>query len=339
MSSSARVVITGIAGGVGVHVMAHILSNTDWEIVGLASFHHKGYRDRLEVMFNAHPEWHKRVTVIQHDLVCAISPSLKEQIGKVDYILHLAALSDVFYSVENPAYVILNNVQSTLTMLEYAKTTPHEAFVYFSTDEVYGPVSKGEAHAEWDTHRPSNAYAASKAACEDICYSYWRSGEVNLIITNTMNNFGEMQSASKFPAMIQNKLNKGEKVIIHGNDTEIGTRYYIHSRNAADALLFILRTFPPYTHKVGELDEPDRYHIVGERPVSNLELAQLIAQLMGKNLEYELLDFHRDNPAHDIIYGLEDNKLQKIGWKQPIPMRESLKNVIDWQQRHQEWLS
>lgn len=333
-----RVLLTGGGGAIGVHVLAHIMHNTDWEVVVLDSFRHKGYKDRITEVCSDHPDWPARIDVIQHDLVCPISPELSDSIGPVNYILHLAALSDVFFSVENPVYVIKNNIESTLTMLEYAKHTDHEAFVYFSTDEVYGPVIEGGAHEEWAAHRPSNAYSASKAASEDICYPYWRKGEVKLIITNTMNNFGEMQAPSKFPAMIQQQLEKGEKVTIHGTDSEIGSRYYIHSRNTADALLYILRNLPPTQHVQGQLDDPDRYHIVGDERLNNLELATTIAGLMGKKLDYELKDFHHDNPAHDIHYGLEDNKLRKAGWKQPLTFEQSMKKTIDWQLEHPEWL-
>ena len=223
-------------------------------------------------------------------------------------------------------------------MLEYAKNTPHEVFLYFSTDEVYGPVHKGTAHKEWDSHRPSNAYAASKAASEDISYPYWRKGEINLILTNTMNNFGEMQVPSKFPVIIQNKVEAGEVVTIHGNEKEIGSRFYLHSRNAADAVLYILNTKPPHKHKIGEIDDPDRYHIVGEVSLTNLELAQKIASLMGKELKYKLVDFHKDNPAHDIHYGLADNKLRKSGWKQPINFEDSMKTTIEWSIENKEWI-
>jgi dTDP-glucose 4,6-dehydratase len=334
-----RVLLTGGAGAIGCHVLDHLLAETDWHIAILDSFRHKGYRERLEWVFrppeNRHlpaaywnpDDWRKRVTVHTSDLVCPISPALAERIGPVDYILHLAALSDVFYSVENPVHVIRTNIESTLTMLEYAKVTPHEAFVYFSTDEVYGPVRDGEAHAEWATHRPSNAYAASKAASEDICYAYWRAGDVRLIVTNTMNNLGELQDASKFPALVAEKVARGEVVTIHGNEREIGTRHYIHSRNVGDALLFILRNLPVTTHKRGEMDDPDRYHIVGER-LSNLELAEKIAALMGKPLRYQLVDFHADNPAHDIHYGLRDTKLEPAGWRAPLTLDEGLARAL-----------
>lgn len=333
-----RVLLTGGGGAIGVHVIAHLMTETDWEVVVLDSFRHKGWKDRILTVCRDQPQWNERVRIIQHDICCPIGDPLKKAIGPIDYVLHLAALSDVFFSVENPVYVVKNNVDSTLVMLEYARETSPEVFLYFSTDEVYGPVPHHEAHPEWDTHRPSNAYAASKAASEDICYSWWRSYDVPLIITNTMNNFGEMQAPSKFPAMVQRKLQRGEKVIVHGTPTEIGSRFYIHSRNTADALLYILRNLPPHRHALGELDEPDRYHIVGDVNWDNLELAQLIAELMGRELDYELVDFHHDNPAHDIHYGLQDNKLRRSGWSMPVSSLDSLRNTIKWQQENPEWL-
>jgi dTDP-glucose 4,6-dehydratase len=264
---------------------------------------------------------------------------MRSDIGYCDYFLHLAAISDVQFSVENPVYSIKNNVDSTLVMLELARELKPEVFVQFSTDEIYGPVSDiNSPHAEWDTHRPSNPYSASKAATEDIAYAYWRTYDVPVIITNTMNNFAEAQSASKFPAIVQRKLMNDAVVEIHGNDQEIGSRFYIHSRNVADALLFILERGAAH-HQPGALDEPHKYHIVGDQQLNNLELAQMIAGFMGKELKYELIDFHRDNPGHDIHYGMSDNKLWKLGWSAPHSLEQSMKNTIEWQLRNPKWIT
>lgn len=335
---SKRILITGACGSIGIHVIGHIMHNTDWEVIALDSFHHKGYRDRMTKTLTDHPDWKPRIKEFQHDLVCPISPQLRDAMGKIDYVLHLAAFSDVFFSVENPVHVIKNNVDSTLTILEYAREIKPEQFIYFSTDEVYGAVAKGTAHKEWETHRPSNAYAASKAASEDVCYAYWRSYDVPLIITNTMNNFAEMQSSSKFPVIIQKKVEAGETVTIHGSKKEAGTRFYIHSRNVADALLHIIKLGARH-HVVGEIDEPIRYNVVGDVCLSNLELAERIAKLMGKPLKYEMVDFHKDNPAHDIHYGLNGDKLAKTGWKSPVSFDESMKATIEWQSANPDWIS
>lgn len=329
-----RVLLTGGAGSIGSVVIGHFLQATDWEIVVLDSFHHKGYRDRVTQVLNEFPQFSSRVKQIQHDLTCPIAPELAESLGKIDYILHLAALSDVFFSIENPVWVIQNNVNSTLMLLEYARKYRPEAFLYFSTDEVYGPVKKGGAHKEWSTYRPSNSYAASKAASEVICYDYWRSYDVPVIITNTMNNFGFRQSLSKFPVMVQRSLLTGDTVKIHGNENEIGTRFYIDSRDVAAALIEILSRGVSH-HVIGEIDDPYKYHIVGPKAYSNLDFAQLIAKIMDKELNYQLVDFHKDNPAHDIHYGLENNNLSD--WH-PKNTEERLVDVIRFQEQNPEWL-
>ena len=186
--------------------------------------------------------------------------------------------------------------------------------------------------------RPSNSYAASKAAGELISYAYWRAGLVNLIITNAVNNFGETQSVSKYPAMLQRKLARGEKVTVHGSPSGIGSRYYLHSGSTADALRHILTTTTPRQHQQGAIDEPDKYHIVGDE-LNNLELAELVAETMGTELDYELVDPHADtgNPAHDIEYRMQDNKLRASGWKPPVSLRESMQRTVEWTQAHPQW--
>jgi dTDP-glucose 4,6-dehydratase len=336
-----RVLITGIGGSIGCHVLAHILHNTTWSIIGIDSFRHKGLTDRVEVAIQGHPEWRSRVKIFTHDLCAPISSILSDKIGYIDSIVHLASLSDVQASIDDPGPFILNNVQITTNILDYARALPRRwllSFVHFSTDEVYGPSGESEGHPEWSTILPSNPYAASKAAQEAIAIAYWRSYGVPLIITNTMNNFGEMQQSSKFPAMIQNKVTAGETVTIHGNKNSIGSRHYIHSRNTADALIFILKNVEPYAHQDGEIDRPTRLNIVGDERVNNLELAKLIAKLLDKALKYELVDFHAARPGHDRHYGLDGTKLAKLGWKSPVSFEDSLKKTLEWSKENPEWL-
>ena len=46
-----KVLLTGIGGAIGVHVLAHIMHNTDWEVVGIDSFNHLGYFDRITEVY------------------------------------------------------------------------------------------------------------------------------------------------------------------------------------------------------------------------------------------------------------------------------------------------
>ena len=336
-----KIALTGASGAIGVHVLAHVLTNTDWEIVALDSFkdEHKGYFDRITRMCKDHPEWKKRIRIFTHDLNVQFSKREVEDIGPIDYIINLASRSDVQASVDDPIPFVRNNTELMLTMLEFAKTVKPEVFLHFSTDEVYGSVSKTSGgHKEWDTIMPSNPYAASKAMQEALGIAWWRSFGVPLIITNTMNNIGEMQAPSKFPAMVQQKIHNDEVITIHtADDGEIGSRYYIHSRNAADAVLFILKNVKPTFHEFGKLDRPVRLHIVGDKQINNLELVEMIGKLMGKTPKVQMANFHKGNPGHDLHYGLDGQKLADLGWHSPISFEESLKNTIDWTVANPEW--
>lgn len=347
-----RVLITGIAGSIGIHVFGHIMHNTDWEVVGISSFTHRGLVDRVAETLNDHPDWSKRLKMVTHDLSAPVSSLTRAKIGKIDYIINLASLSDVEDSLKNPVYFAMNNTAVVLNMLEYARdiwglrdgnTIPPKgtAFLQFSTDEVFGPTrNKEHLYKEDSPHRPSNPYSASKAAQEDYANGWWASYGVPIIITNTMNNFAEMQQPFKFPVMIQKAVSNGSEITIHGNENgDIGSRSYIHSRNVADALLFILNQGDPYLHQSAKVDEPDRYNIAGDKQVDNLELAELIADLMEKELKYKLVNFHKTRPGHDPHYGLDGSKLKNMGWMSPISFEESLKKTIKWQQSHPEWIS
>ena len=333
-----RLLLTGIGGSIAPHLMAHIFKNTDWDIVGTDSFNHKGWSDRVKVMLDNHPDWIDRLKIVTHDLTAPFSEMTKKKIGHIDIIISMAALSDVQASIEHPKDFIFTNTSIAVNLLEYAREIKPEAFIQISTDEVYGASGKDQKHPEWSAIIPSNPYAASKACQEAIAISYWRTYGVPVIITNTMNNFGEMQQGSKYPAMLQKWIDKGETVTIHGSlDGDIGTRYYIHSRNHSDAILFIIKNKKPAMYSDGA-DRPDRYNITGDKQISNLDLAKIIAEHMGKELKYKIVDYHSTRPGHDRHYGLDGTKLKNMGWKSPLSFEESMKNTIEWQTKHPNWL-
>ena len=337
-----RVLLTGASGAIGVHVIAHFMHNTDWHIIALDSFRadHKGYFDRITRVCRDHPTWKERITIFSHDLTAPFTPREIEDMGDIDYIVNLASRSDVQNSIDDPMPFVRNNTELMLNMLELSKVVMPDVFLHFSTDEVYGPAPKDSGgHKEWDPILPSNPYSASKAIQEALAIAWWRCFGVPLIITNTMNNFGEMQAPSKFPAMIQKKIEKGEVIDIHAADGEnIGSRYYIHSRNSADAIMFILKNVVPKMHGSGEIDRPIRLNIVGDKQVNNAELVEVISKLMDKPAQTRIVNFHDHNPGHDLHYGLNGEALKALGWSSPVSFEDSMKNTIEWQKRNPEWM-
>lgn len=331
-----RVLLTGASGFFGSHLLRHLLANTDWEIVCVVSWKHKGTPERIE---NAWKDQNKeRVTIIRHDLEAPFTEQTKQRIGKVDYILNIGSNSHVDRSITDPVPFVTGNVQLVLNMLEFAREIKPEVFLQFSTDEVYGAAPKGVNHAEWSTILPSNPYSASKAAQEAISISYWRTYGVPVIITNTMNIIGQTQDPEKFVPMLIRRISRGETVSIHGREGDIGSRFYLHARNAADAVLFILNNLKPLEYEEDKVDRPDRYNIVGDIEMNNLDLAKLVAEIMGKELKYELVDFHKARSGHDRRYSLSGEKLKRLGWNAPVEFTQSLKETINWTLSNPLWL-
>lgn len=327
--TTTNVLITGGAGLIGSNLCEHLQAHTDWHMHLVCSFRHRGDTRRLESVGR------DRYTLHTHDLAQPIGAELAARIGPVEHVFHLAAESHVDRSLADPVPFVTNNVAVTLNMLEWARVAKPKTFFQISTDEVYGPAPDGTEHAEWSPIIPSNPYSASKAAQEAIAIAYWRSYGVPVVLTNTMNNFSERQDAEKFIPMCIRAVWRGEELTIHGREGDIGSRFYMHARNHADALLWLARrTVAMYP----EADRPDRYNVVGEREVNNLEMAQMIAKIIGKPLKYKLLDWHLGRPGHDRRYALSGAKLAALGWRAPVSFEQSLRKMVEWTVEHPQWL-
>jgi dTDP-glucose 4,6-dehydratase len=325
-----KIVLTGGCGFIGHHFAEYIHKNTDWEIIIFDKLTYASMG--LNRLRNNKLYYSERVKIYTIDLCNDIAEGIKKEIGNdIDYIVHMAAETHVDNSIEEPTKIIQNNVNSTLFLLEWARTLPAlKIFFYFSTDEVFGPALGETLYKEWDRHRPTNPYSASKSAAENICIAYENTYKVPLMIVNVMNAFGERQHVEKFIPLCIKKIMNDEKIYIHSYPDKIqsGTRFYIHAQNIASAVLYLITN-----GKIGE-----KYNISGEKEVSNLDLAQKIAQIMGKTLNYEMVDFHSSRPGHDLRYGLDGNKIYELGWNPKFNFDKSLEKTVKWTLQNLEWL-
>jgi dTDP-glucose 4,6-dehydratase len=334
-----RVLLTGAGGFVGSHVLRHLMARTDWTVACPVTFRHRGVPKRIASALETNPEWWDRVDVIYADLTAPIDTVTANRFGQVDYILNVASESHVDRSIEAPGPFVENNTRLITNILDYARHAHPAMVLQMSTDEVYGPAPDGYAHREWDPVLPSNPYSASKAAQESVCVSYWRTYGVPVVITNTMNIIGEMQDTEKFVPKTLRALLAGEPVTVHVSpDGRPGSRFYLHARNLADAWLWLLRNHTPQSYTAGH-DRPSRFHVVGEREVTNTEMVGMLANLAGvTNPRMDLVDFHASRPGHDLRYALDGGKLAAAGWTPPMPLAESLASTVAWTLQHPEWL-
>lgn len=340
-----RVLLTGASGFIGFHCLRYFLEKTDWFVVCLDSFRHKGTYSRLSEL-DLDP---RRCSVFRHDLAVPVDDVLHNKIlggsakkpGGIDMIINMASDSAVERSVSDPSSCWRNNCELILNMLEFARKSRPSVFFQVSSDEVYGDCPEGYAHPEWDVIAPSNPYAASKAAQEALAISYYRTFDVPVVITNTMNTIGTCQDREKFLPKIIWKVATDQPMDIYSDtlsdgSVRIGSRFYVHAENHADAFVWLSER-PVSRYSEGHV-RPDRYNVVGDVELNNLELAQMVAEIMGKKLNYKLVQSDSARPGYDRRYALDGSKMAQAGWKPPLEFKEGLKKIIKWTLDRPWWI-
>ena len=335
-----RILITGAAGFIGAHLVEHILDATDWEIVCLDRLDYSGNLNRLsEVTVE---KGVGRVKVVHHDLKAEINSQIAKAIGQVNYIAHLAAGSHVDRSIEFPLSFVLDNVVGTTNLLDFARDLKGlDLFVYFSTDEVFGPAPDSVKFKEYDRYNSTNPYSASKSGAEELVTAYHNTYGVPAVITHTMNVFGERQHPEKFIPMCIQKVRDGEKITIHSDSTltKAGSRHYIHAKDVCSGLMHIIKNIdninnkhtPPKPIKI------KKFNICGAEEIDNYQLANRIAGLQGKPLISEMVDFHSSRPGHDLRYALDGSLMKELGWE-PQPVAQRLAETVNWTLGNPRWL-
>lgn len=339
-----RILITGGCGFLGSHLVEHFMKTTDYEVVVLdkLTYASNGY-DRLRDVragllqscskpLEAAKHWDDRVRVFNADLAQPLPPGLVQEVGTIDYIIHAAAESHVDNSIKDPLPFLMSNVIGTHHLLMSRIAAYARRVFIVSTDEVYGPASwEQQGFDEEDRFRPANPYAASKAGAECVAFAYANTYRLPITIVNTMNLIGERQHPEKFVPLVIRKVLNGETVQIHADPdkTRAGTRFYLHCRTFANALAWLITTDGAC---------PQKLHVCGEVELSNLELATTIADLVGKPLQYELVDFHSSRPGHDLRYAMNDAYIQLLGWRRPMGIMDSLKKTVEWYLDNPRWL-
>jgi dTDP-glucose 4,6-dehydratase len=329
-----KVLISGGLGFLGAHLVEHFLKNTGVEIVVLdkMTYASSGFDRLREIGAYENP----RVRVFGCDLGQPIPDGVDREVGDLTYVIHAAAETHVDNSIRDPLPFLVSNVIGTHNLLWWLRgraKKPSRVFV-ISTDEVYGPAAFGDDVAGFDEQapfRPANPYSASKAGEEAVAMAYANTYGLPVTIVNSMNLIGERQHKEKYVPLVIGKLLRDEKLYIHADDKlQSGTRFYLHCRTFANALHFLMASNSPTL--------PRKLHVCGEREISNLELAQIIAGIVGKELRYELVSWQEDRPGHDLRYAMQDRLIQELGWKRPMNIEQSLEKTVRWYLANPKWL-
>ncbi len=316
-----KCIVTGVTGFIGSYFAKYIITHyPDIKIVGITRNSDQDHLKRIEMIFN-HPNF---------KLYCIdfAKGDLSEAFEDVDYVFHFGAKTFVDHSIRKPDSFIESNIVGTYKILEEERRMKGKIKGHFqvSTDEVYGSILEG-AYKEDSTLNPTNPYAATKAAGDMLCLSYWNTYKLPIIITRTENNYGPYQHPQKaMPVFVKKALNN-EKIPVYGDGKH--RRMWLHVEDHCRAILHLMIHGKP-----GEI-----YHIAGEQELENIELAQRVLSLLDKPEDMiEFIDDYNIRPGHDRRYALNVDKLRATGWMPQYTLAQGLVEVVHWYRDNLWWL-
>ena len=239
----------------------------------------------------------KNVIFIQEDLT---KYNKVNQIFKkfhFDYVINFAAESHVDRSISKPELFIKNNIDLTLNLLKLSLKYKVKRFHQVSTDEVYGATSLSSSYRfkESDNLFPTNPYSVSKASCDLLVLSFYKTYGLNVTISRSSNNFGLYQHHEKLIPLVIKKAMNNEYIPVYGDGKNI--RDWIDVKDHVYAIDEIV-----LKGKEGEI-----YNVSSHNEYSNLEIVKFILSILNK--DENLIKFVKDRKGHDARYALDTSKL------------------------------
>lgn len=313
-----KVLITGITGFAGSHLMDYILENTDYEVYGL-----KRMNSNLRNINHALD----KITLFDGDLLD--ESSLISVLKKVqpDQIYHLGALSWVTPSWDMPAVYMQTNAIGTINLFEAMRVVGCKARVLTSaTPEEFGDVPPEMIPITEETRiKPINPYAASKAAQDMVCITYHASYDMDIVRTRAFNHEGPRRyihgAIASFAHQIA-RIERGlqEPVIKVGNLS--ATRNFTDIRDTVRAYFLAMEKGVS-----GEL------YVVGTDQIHTMkEVLDLLIQHSPMAAEIKVeVDPARVRPTELMTFIGDYSKFKNAtGWEMKYTLDETLETVLNY---------
>ena len=239
----------------------------------------------------------KKIIFIQEDLTKYTKVNQIFKKFKFDYVINFAAESHVDRSISKPELFIKNNIDLTLNLLKLSLKYKVKRFHQVSTDEVYGATSLSYSYRfkESDNLLPTNPYSVSKASCDLLVLSFYKTYGLNVTISRSSNNFGLYQYHEKLIPLVIKKAMNNEYIPVYGDGKNI--RDWIDVKDHVYAIDEIV-----LKGKEGEI-----YNVSSHNEYSNLEIVKFILSILNK--DENLIKFVKDRKGHDARYALDTSKL------------------------------
>jgi nucleoside-diphosphate-sugar epimerase len=254
-------------------------------------------------------------------------PLVRENLGNIDYILHMASNTHPLQYSTDPIGTITTNVIGTQNMLEFAVAHHAVRCAFTSSNEIYGE-NRGDAvkfeenycgYIDCNTMRAG--YPESKRCSEALCQAYIKQKNLDIVIPRLTRTYGPtlLKSDTKALSQFLHKAIAGEDIVLKSE----GTQYYsyLYVADTVSGLLTVL-----LKGTTGEA-----YNVADDASDIRLkDLASNIADCVGKKVVFEIPDAtERAGYSVATIARLDSTKLQKLGWKAKYDIQTGVERTID----------
>lgn len=310
-----RALVTGCAGFIGSHLVDRVLGDGG-SVLGIDSlaptYDSVGRRRQVERLSR-----HDRFEFIEGDINRI---DLTELVGDSEVVFHLAARPGVRASWRDFATASDANILATQKVLDAISVRPETKLVFASSSSVYGSAEEFPV-PETRPLAPISPYGVTKASCEALLSAYASQYDVSLTSLRYFTVYGPRQrSDMAFTRWIRAGLTDAP-LPIYGDGKAI--RDFTYVDDVVEATLLSAESIAP-GHKI--------FNVAGGGPVSVSEVIDLIADILGKEL-----DVHHTEPAKgDPARTGGDTTLiaQELGWSPRTPIEEGLMRQVEWARGH-----
>ncbi len=314
MTDPKTILVTGCAGFIGSNLVAYLKNRfPKTTIIGIDDFS-TGKRDRCDqdiVFYEG--------SICDDDYLEAIF-----RVHKPEYVIHLAALPQVSYSVEHPAHTTHVNVFGTVNVLEKARDHGVKRFLFSSSAAVYGNTEVLPVAEHTHSPSPQTPYGLHKHAAETFCKIFSSLFDIDTVCFRFFNVFGPGQYgdssyATVLSAWLENMYIKNEKKpFLEGDGSQSRDFCYV------DNVIHALELAMLYPNRFGG----DVFNISCGDRVDLIKIKKLIETYTDQPLDLE----NRPSRSGDISHSHADiSKAKKIlGYKPIVDFETGLKKTIEW---------
>ena len=316
-----RVLITGVTGFAGSHLVDHLLTRRDCELHGIWR-----WRSRTENIEHLKPG---AIQLHECDLRDAASTLSTVEKVRPDWIFHLAAQSFVPTSWVAPTESLSTNILAQVNIFEAVRRLGLKPRIQLAcSSEEYGMVFPSETPIrETNPLRPLSPYAVSKVSQDMLGYQYWMSWKVDSVRTRGFNHEGPRRGpvfvASDFAKQIAD-IEKGRKPPVLSVGNLDAKRDFTDVRDMVRAYVLALEKCEP-----GEVYNICRGQCWSIRETLDMLLSHTQAKIEVKQ------DPARLRPS-DVPILLGDNSkfVNATGWQPTIPFADTLRDMLEhWRSR------